>query len=131
MGAVLDAVPISVALDETSRLRPTATFDGSNHWLVWEENGSFVPENEPADVFGARIRPDGSVRDPGGRPIARHDEPEYNPIVVSNGAGRATVFYTEFVTEEDVMNTRVQGRRLTGSSLSALRQEQPREEAAR
>jgi hypothetical protein len=121
MGAVLDAVPISVAVGKTSRMRPTASFDGSNHWVVWEENGSFLPDNEPVDVFGARIRPDGQVREPGGRPIARHDEPEYNPIVVSNGAGRTTVFYTEFVTEKDVMNTRVQGRNLTGSSLSAIR----------
>ncbi|WPB80738.1 hypothetical protein KYC5002_16580 [Archangium violaceum] len=117
-GAVLDAEPITVAMGETSRTRPTATFDGSNHWLVWEENGQSVPENEPVDVHGARIRPDGSVRDPGGRPIARHDEPEYNPLVVSDRAGRTAVFYTEFVTEEDVMNTRVQGRRLTGSGSS-------------
>ncbi|MFY0570487.1 hypothetical protein ACN28E_42590 [Archangium lansingense] len=119
-GAVLDAVPITVARDETPRARPTATFDGSNHWLVWEENGQSIPENEPVDVHGARIRPDGSVRDPGGRPIARHDEPEYDPIVVSDGAGRTAVFYTEFVTEEDVMNTRVQGRRLSGSGSSVL-----------
>ncbi|PTL78455.1 hypothetical protein [Vitiosangium sp. GDMCC 1.1324] len=129
-GALLDATPITVSAGEAFRMRPTATFDGSDHWLVWEENGSFIPENEPVDVHGARIRPDGSVRDPGGRPIARHDEPEYNPIVVSNGAGRAAVFYTEFVTKEDVMNTRVQGRKLTGSSLSATREEEPREEAS-
>ncbi|QRN93387.1 hypothetical protein JRI60_29845 [Archangium violaceum] len=113
-GAVLDAVPFTVAEGETSRTRPTAAFDGTNHWLVWEQNGQSIPENEPVDVYGARIRPDGTVRDPGGRPIARHDEPEYGPVVVSNGSGRAAVFYTEFVTEEDVMNTRIQGRRLTG-----------------
>ncbi|WP_257447119.1 hypothetical protein [Archangium lipolyticum] len=113
-GAVLDAVPLTVAEGETPRTRPTAAFDGSNHWLVWEEKGQSIPENEPVDLYSARIRPDGTVRDPGGRPIARHDAPEYEPVAVSNGAGRTAVFYTEFVTEEDVMNTRIQGRRLTG-----------------
>jgi hypothetical protein len=118
-GTVLDAVPRTVASGERFRSRPTAAFDGVNHVLVWEENGSFISENEPVDVYGARLRPDGSVRDPGGRPIARHEEPEYGPVVVSNGAGRSAVFYTEFVTEEAVMNTRIQGRRLTGPGTSA------------
>jgi hypothetical protein len=111
-GTVRDAIPITVASGERFRSRPTAAFDGTNHVLVWEENGSFISENEPVDVYGARLWPDGSVRDPGGDPIARHDGPEYGPVVVSNGAGRSAVFYTEFVTEEDVMNTRIQGRRL-------------------
>lgn len=112
-GALLDPVPITVASGGHFRMRPTATFDGTHHWLAWEESTEFIFDNAPVDIRGARLRTDGTVRDPGGRPIARHDAPEYEPVLVSNGAGRSAVFYTEFVTEPDVMNTRIQGRVLT------------------
>ncbi|MFP2908706.1 hypothetical protein ACLESD_27385 [Pyxidicoccus sp. 3LFB2] len=118
-GDVLEAAPRVVATGgERNRLNVTATFDGTDFWLAWEQvtaAPSFPLLVFRTDVYGARVRSDGTVRDPGGRAIATHQpEPEYEPVLVSALGGRVAVFYTEFLTEEDVMNLRIQGRVLTG-----------------
>ncbi|MFP2931684.1 hypothetical protein ACLESO_42175 [Pyxidicoccus sp. 3LG] len=127
MDAVLDVLdaPRVVASGNThERLNVTATFDGTDFWLAWEQNRfarSFSDPTFPQDIYGARIRTDGTVRDAGGRPIAAHQpEPEFEPVLVSALAGRVALFYTEFLTEEDVMNVRIQGRVLTGLGASAM-----------
>ncbi|XXF80170.1 hypothetical protein P2318_10580 [Myxococcaceae bacterium GXIMD 01537] len=135
-GTVLDTPPIAVATStDRDRTHVTATFDGTDFWLAWQQTLAtpFFPVLEfNLDVYGARVRTSGTVRDPGGRPIATHrPEPEFGPALVSGGGERATVFYTEFVTEEDVMNLRIQGRVLTGLGASSMDVAAPKPEAAR
>jgi hypothetical protein len=136
-GRVLDTPPIVVATS-SDRLRTevTATFDGKDFWLAWVQSGtpeSFPALDFPTDVYGARVRTNGTVRDPGGgRAIATHQpEPETEPVLVSEGGGRVTVFYTEFITDDDVMNQRIQGRVLTGLGPSLLEVGAPEPAAAR
>ncbi|MCP3140246.1 hypothetical protein [Pyxidicoccus xibeiensis] len=135
-GDVLDAVPRLVASGVThERLNVTATFDGTDFWLAWEQNRLPTDFDDPTfrtDVYGARVRTSGTVRDPGGRPIAAHQpEPEFDPVIVSALSGRVAVFYTEFVTDEDAMNLRIQGRVLTGLGASATEGGPPAPAAAR
>ncbi|WP_205526001.1 hypothetical protein [Pyxidicoccus trucidator] len=124
-GDVLEAAPRVVATGGgRNRLNVTATFDGTDFWLAWEQvtAAPFFPQLVfRTDVYGARVRTNGTVRDSGGRAIATHQpEPEYDPILVSALGGRVAVFYTEFATEEDVMNLRIQGRVLTGLGAAAM-----------
>jgi hypothetical protein len=136
-GQVLDTPPIVVATS-SDRLRTevTATFDGKDFWLAWVQSGtpeSFPALDFPTDVYGARVRTNGTVRDPGGgRAIATHQpEPETEPVLVSAGGGRVNVFYTEFITDDEVMNLRIQGRVLTGLGPSRLEVGVPEPAAAR
>lgn len=124
-GDVLEATPRVVATGgDRNRLNVTATFDGTDFWLAWEQetDAPFFPATVfRIDVYGARVRTNGTVRDAGGRAIAAHQpEPEYGPVLVSALGGRVAVFYTEFVTDEDVGNLRIQGRVLTGLGASAM-----------
>ncbi|MCY1021028.1 hypothetical protein [Pyxidicoccus sp. MSG2] len=135
-GDVLEAMPRVVATGGGSnRLNVTATFDGTDFWLAWEQqtDAPFFPALVfRTDVYGARVRANGTVRDAGGRVIAAHQpEPESAPALVSALGGRVAVFYTEFVTEEDVMNLRIQGRVLTGLGASATEVGTPAPAAAR
>ncbi len=120
---------------DRERTDVTATFDGKVFWLAWVQSDAppFFPALDfSVDVYGARIRTNGTVREPGGRPIAAHSpEPEFQPVLVSALGGRVAVFYTEFVTARDVMNLRIQGRVLTGLGPSAMTVEAPGPEAAR
>jgi hypothetical protein len=135
-GDVLEATPRVVATGgDRNRLHVTATFDGTDFWLAWEQetDAPFFPVRVfRIDVYGARVRTNGTVRDAGGRAIATHQpEPEYGPVLVSAPGGRVAVFYTEFVTDEDVGNLRIQGRVLTGLGASAMEVGTPAPAAAR
>ncbi|QSQ24156.1 hypothetical protein JY651_04065 [Pyxidicoccus parkwayensis] len=133
---VLEASPIVVASGGGSlRANVTATFDGTDFWLAWRQltDAPFFPALVfRSDIYGARVRTNGTVRDPGGRVIAAHQpEPESEPALVSAMGGRVAIFYTEFVTDEDVMNLRIQGRVLTGLGASAMEVGTPAPAAAR
>lgn len=129
-GHVLDAPPITVAAPVTDAEQAfvSATFDGRDFWLAWQVTRfppSTPPEELLTDVFGTRVRTDGTVRDPGGQALAAHQpEPEFESVLASSADGRAALFYTEFVTEEDVMNLRIQGRVLTGAREPSVPRQQ-------
>lgn len=132
-GAVLDSPPIAVATRlDRDRLNVTAAFDGTDFWLAWEQTLSTPPFPEvefPIDVYGARVRTSGTVRDPGGRALsANHPEPEHDPVLVA-ASGRVLAFYTAFDLDEDVVNLRIQGRVLTGLGSSAMGVAEPEAEA--
>jgi hypothetical protein len=70
-GAPLDAEPITISAAAGDQTQPAVAWNGSTFLVTWTDTRS-----GSADVYGARVRPDGTVLDPGGRPIstARGDQ---------------------------------------------------------
>ncbi|NMO14188.1 hypothetical protein HPC49_19365 [Pyxidicoccus fallax] len=131
-GNVLEDTPITVeTVDDRFHIQVTATFDGTDFWLAWEQTTATegYPELEfQSDVSGARVRTDGTVKDTGVRVFSA---PERDPVLISNGNGRVTVFYPAFVTEPDVMNLRIQGRAISGPGAASTEVGAPPPAAAR
>jgi hypothetical protein len=66
-GQFLDGAGIRLASEANMQGRPRIAWDGTNFLVVWtDDRGS----SSSWDVYGARVRPDGFVLDPGGFPIA-------------------------------------------------------------
>jgi hypothetical protein len=62
-----------------NQAEPAVAFDGTNYLVVWAD------QRDGSDVYGARIRPDGSVLDITGIPIARVPGNQTDPDVAFDG----------------------------------------------
>lgn len=110
-GSVLDPGGFPVSSAEGSQTSPAVTFDGTRYWVAWEDSrrDSFrLP-----DLFGARVRTDGTVLDPDGVPLSteRFTE-ELTPALASDGRGDSALFYSRFVRGRELNNFRIKGRLL-------------------
>jgi hypothetical protein len=113
-----DGFPISTAPE--NQTVPTATFDGTRYRVAWEDERDipFLSGFRRPDIFGARVRTDGTVLDPGGVPIATEPlDEEFTPALASDGRGSAAVFYSRFTRGRQLNNFRVHGR-LLGDAAS-------------
>jgi hypothetical protein len=66
-GAVLDPDGITVSLGTNAQTGPQVAFDGTDDVVVWRDDRS---EGAGPGLYGARVGPDGQVRDGTGFPIA-------------------------------------------------------------
>lgn len=87
-GTVLDAgggFPISVA--EGSQRRPAVTWTGRRYHVVWSDDrsGAF-------DIYGARVRSNGTVDDPAGIPISTAPGEQTMPRVAHHNAKSLVVW---------------------------------------
>ncbi len=87
-GVVLDSagIAISTALDDQSL--PSITFDGTNYFVVWEDQCSGPTRN----IYGARVSPTGTVLDPGGIVISNTEEHSWDPTVAFDGTNYFVVW---------------------------------------
>ena len=78
------AFTISSAADK--QLMPTATWNGSEFIVAWEDKrSSVIYFDERTDIYAARIGLDGAVLDPGGVAAAAATVPEIQPALLSVG----------------------------------------------
>ena len=80
-GTVVDTAGVPIAVAAGDQLHPSVAFDGTNHFVVWEDRKGATP-----DIYGARVTPATTVLDPAGLPIAALPTAQHIPEVVRNGA---------------------------------------------
>jgi hypothetical protein len=73
-GDILDPQGIPIATAETYQDYPKIAFDGSNYLVVWSDIGQTGNSPPIANIFGKRIRPDGTLMD---------GDPETNGIEIN------------------------------------------------
>jgi hypothetical protein len=86
-GAVRDGIPISVSTSANNQTAPDVVFDGTDYFVVWQDNRS-----GSADIYGARVAPGGTLRDGAGILIAGGIEGQVTPAVVFDGTNVAVVW---------------------------------------
>lgn len=79
-------IAISTAMDDQGD--PRVAYDGTNFFVVWEDyrNGA------EADIYGARISPDGTLLDPDGIAISTAPGDQAAPAVAFNGTDYLVVW---------------------------------------
>lgn len=78
-----------------SQSQPTASFDGTNHLVVWADARALGGLQQPTaahDIYGARVGPTGQVLDPAGFPIATAAMDEGEPTVSFDGTNHLVVW---------------------------------------
>ena len=90
-GAALDAAPLRVVQGVAGEQHsPSLTWDGTQYMCLFQDDrGSTSTLDQRSDIYGARIRGDGFVRDPQGFLVERTSASETRPCVAGLGAGRA------------------------------------------
>jgi hypothetical protein len=61
---------------------PSVAWNGKDFLVVWDDARG---GDDTHDIYGARVKSDGTVRDPGGFPIAVEEGPQLSPAVVWTG----------------------------------------------
>jgi hypothetical protein len=81
-GTVLDPNGILVSIAASYRESPAVAFDGTNFLVTWEDhrNGTY------ADIYAARVTPQGTVLDPSGIPISSAAGGQWSPAIAFDGA---------------------------------------------
>jgi len=82
---------------------PAIAFDGTNFLAVWEDHRSVTAY----DVYGTRLRADGTVLDPGGIPISLAADGQYDPAVAFDGENYLVVWEDSRGTSSDIYCARV------------------------
>ncbi len=102
-GVVLDpsGTPISTALRYQER--PDVCFDGTNYLVVWIDTRS----GTNADIYGARVTPEGLVLDTAGIPICSYPHLQHDPSVAFNGTVYFVVWDDSRNGTDDIYGTRV------------------------
>lgn len=87
-GEVLDPVGMPIPAGEGDQVSPAVAFDGTNYLLVWEDwrRGSY------ADIYGARVTPDGVMLDTGGFAISCAFDDQWRPAVAFDGTNYLVVW---------------------------------------
>jgi hypothetical protein len=87
-GTVLEPTGLPIAVVPGSQTSVAIAFGGSGYFVTWREL-----RNPTADVYGARVLPDGAVLDPGGLPVSNHalDEETF-PTVAYDGQDYVVVW---------------------------------------
>jgi len=75
-GIILDSLPILIARSSSGIFEPEIAFGGGYYFVVW---------NSLDEVWGCRIRPDGTVLDLNGFRICADDGQQIDPAVASDG----------------------------------------------
>ncbi|MFA5033752.1 MAG: T9SS type A sorting domain-containing protein [bacterium] len=87
-GIVLDPTGIAISTASFNQMYPSITFDGTNYFVVWEDNRS-----EKYDIYGTRINTSGQVLSPSGTLIYSGGTSEqYFPKVAFDGTNYLVVW---------------------------------------
>ena len=103
-GALLDASPLALSTAVERQKRPRVSFSNGVFLVVWEDLRSGVDY----DVYGCRVRPDGTVLDPAGIAIATGERNQAQPDV-AGGPDRFVVVHQRSVTRGYVPEASVVG----------------------
>ena len=101
-GTVLDTMGIPISYGAGDQDFPSATFDGSNYLVVWQDSRA----GSSKDIYGTRVTPAGTVLDPTGIPISTEASGQYSPSVAFDGTNYLVVWF-DFRNPCDIYGARV------------------------
>jgi hypothetical protein len=107
-GAILDPAGIAVSTAENTQVLTGLSSAYGATLAVWQDRRA--PDGR-SDIFAARIRPDGSVSDPGGIAVCAQEAEQFSPAVAS-GSGNWLVVWED---SRRGSFSDVYGARVTGS----------------
>ena len=103
-GAVLDPAGFVISEAAKDQRLPAVGFDGANFLLAWAD----YRDSTRFHIHGARVAPDGTVRDPSGITITTVPGVQYAPAIAFDGANYLVVWQdTRSGTDWDIYGTRV------------------------
>ena len=115
-GVVLDSADLAICKVNGAQTDPAVAFYGKDFLVVWEDRRISTTLDE-VDIYGARVTPTGTVRDPGGVPLAATTgQDEHGPALASDGLGRSLLTYARY-SDRDFGSQRVWGRLVTWGKL--------------
>jgi len=116
---LLDPNWISVTTAPDKQLLPAASWNGAEYVLAWQDGrNALYFWDERTDVYGARVRSDGTVVDPNGFPLANFVAPETWPKVAGMGAGTAVFLWSAFHEEAPFAAYRIETSATSGAPSS-------------
>jgi len=87
-GALLDTNGMVIFADIALQIEPSISYDGTNYFIVWEDNRA-----QALGIVGARVDTGGTVLDPAGIPISGvANLSEWQPSVSYNGSNYLVVW---------------------------------------
>ena len=92
-GAALDPQGIAICTAAGVQQAPVVSFDGAEFLVVWEDG-----RQGGRDLYGARVRADGTVHDEG--PVVRQEEDQTEPAIACAAGGQILLVYTSWAGVE-------------------------------
>jgi len=87
LGVLLDTIAITITIGSYRQWYPSVGFDGVNYFVTWEDR-----RNGYADIYGARVTPDGVVLDTTGIPICTASSGQYKPEIKFDGQNYCVIW---------------------------------------
>ena len=101
-GVLLDPSGFAVSTWTGEFYTPAAAFDGSNYLAVWVDT-----RNGSLDIYGARVKPNGTLLDPAGIAISTGQFDKANPAIAFDGANFVVVWEDSRSPSIDLYGARV------------------------
>ena len=89
-GTALDTAAIPICTQPGYQFNPAVASAGADYLVVWTDDRNFATNFD--DIYGARVRGDGTVMDPGGIAICAAPGFQYNSAVTSDGTNYLVVW---------------------------------------
>ena len=87
-GSVLDPSGIPISTESAGQLAPATAFDGTNYLVAWGDFRS----GSTADIYAARVSPNGTVLDVSGIPISTAAGDQNDPSIAFDGTNYFVVW---------------------------------------
>jgi phosphoribosylformylglycinamidine (FGAM) synthase PurS component len=100
-GAVLDPSGLVISQAANDQYSVDVGVDSANFFVVWEDDRGMS-----ADIYGARVTPNGTVLDPSGIDVSQAADDEYTPAV-GFGGGNFLVAWEDYRLGDDIFGARV------------------------
>jgi hypothetical protein len=122
-GDLINEFPIFFSSGE--QINPSIAFDGSNYFLVYRDTKSGSGLTEDADIYGARVTPEGNVLDTEGIPISTAPGYQDAPEIIFDGTNYFVVWtdarnepLAQYPPRSDIFGARIRpdGHLLDGPS---------------
>ena len=104
-GSVLDPAGFVISQATDSQCSPALAFDGANFLVVWQDS-----RGGGADIYGARVTPQGAVLDSAGIVISHAANDQWSPAVGFDGANFLVVWQDD---RSDISYWDIYGARVT------------------